>query len=318
MNIHLADVLQAKRLLYGRIVRTPLVQSLALSEAANAEIWLKPEHWQITGSFKVRGAYCRMARLTPEERRLGVITASAGNHALGVAWSARQLAMSALVVVPESAPEAKVSGIRRLGAEITAAGAHYDDAERVARRLAQDTGRIFIHAYEDDDVAAGQGTVGLEMLEDEPQLDLLVVPSGGGGLICGVAAAAKAINPGIEVIGVQSEASPAWHAAWHAGRVVDVIYQETWAEGLLGAIGRENFAFARRVVSDFALVSERDIRRAMRWAVDHHHWIVEGSGAVGLAWALNQGEALQNRRVGIVVTGGNLDTERLGRLVALS
>jgi threonine dehydratase len=315
LQIQLSNVLDAHNALNGRIVRTPLIHSLPLSEETGANIWLKPEHWQLTGSFKIRGAYYRMSRLSTADRARGVITASAGNHAQGVALAGRLLGISALVVVPLSAPETKVDNIKRLGAEVVCTGDNYDASETAALDLAQRTGRVFVHAYEDSDVAAGQGTVGLEMLTDHPELDVLIVPAGGGGLICGIGAVARAVNPSIQVLGVQSEASAGWYESWQADRVVAVEYQETWAEGLLGAIGRENFAFARNVADGFEVVSEADIRRAMRWAIDHHHWVVEGSGAVGVAWALNRGASLAGRSVGIVISGGNVDTARLAALL---
>lgn len=315
MNIQLAQVLEAQRTLAGRIIRTPLVHSQPLSAVTGADVWLKPEQWQLTGSFKIRGAYYRMSQLSAEDRRRGVITASAGNHAQGVALAGRFLNISALVVVPHSAPQTKVDGIKRIGAEVVRAGENYDASEVRARTLAEETGRVFVHAYEDDQVAAGQGTVGLEMLTDNPHLDVMVVPAGGGGLMAGVGAVARAINPAIRVLGIQSQASPAWYAAWQAGRVVDVEYQPTWADGLLGAIGRENFAWAQQVADGFELVSEVEIREAMRWAIDQHHWIIEGSGAVGLAWALKQGDRLAGQSVGIIITGGNLDTARLASLL---
>lgn len=202
-----------------------------------------------------------------------------------------------------------------MGADVIIAGDYYDDSEVIAHEQSQRTGRIFVHAFEDPKVIAGQGTVGLEMLYDHPDLDTIVVPAGGGGLICGVGIAARAINPNIEVIGIQSHASPAWYAAFQQGSVVEVEYQDTWAEGLLGSIGPKNFAIAQRVVNRFELVSEQEIRNAMRWALTTLHWIVEGSAATGLAWALFHGTSLRNRRVGIILTGGNLDAQRLKELL---
>lgn len=315
MHINLSHILNAHQVLEGRIIRTPLISSAALSRRITADVWLKPEHWQLTGSFKIRGALNAMAGLSEEERRRGVITASAGNHAQGVALAGQMLGISVVVVVPTNIPQTKLDGVRQLGAEVITAGDYYDASEVIAHEQSQRSGRTFIHAFEDPKVIAGQGTVGLEMLYDNPNLDTIVVPAGGGGLICGIGIAAHAINPNIEVIGIQSQASPAWYAAFQQGSVVEVEYQDTWAEGLSGGIGTKNFTIARRVVSRFELVSERDIRNAMHWAVSTHHWIVEGSAAVGLAWALFHGASLKNRRVGIVLTGGNLDTQRLKELL---
>lgn len=315
MTIALRDVVSAAEVLAGRVVRTPLIYSPALQDELGLDVWFKPEQWQLTGSFKIRGAYHKMARLSPEERRRGVIAASAGNHAQGVALAGQRLGVSVLVVVPESAPETKIAGIRQYGAEVVVSGSYYDEAEQRAQTLSKETGRLLVHAFEDARVIAGQGTVGLEMLTDRPDLDTLVVPAGGGGLIVGIGVVARAMSPAIRVLGVQSEASPAWHAAWQAGRVVEVTYHDTWADGLLGAIGQLNFALAQSVVDDFVLVSESEIREAMLWALKQHHWVIEGSAAVGLAYALHHAPDLRGRRVGIVLTGGNLDLARLRALL---
>lgn len=299
------------------VIRTPLVFSEALSEQLGAEIWLKPEQWQLTGSFKVRGALNKMLQLTPAERGRGVITASAGNHGQGVAFAAKRLGLSALVVIPEGTPETKRRGIDRYGADVQQLGANYDQAEQLAFQLAQETGRVFIHAFEDADIVAGQGTVGWEMFEDQPNLDLVYIPAGGGGLMDGIGVVARAVRPTAQIIGVQSEASPAWHAAFRAGRVVAVEYQDTWAEGLLGSIGTQNFLLAQRVVDAIHLVSEDAIQEAMAWTLKEHHWVLEGSGAVGIAAALAADPALiRGRCIAIVLSGGNLDMGRLAMVAA--
>ncbi|NMP24199.1 threonine ammonia-lyase [Sulfobacillus harzensis] len=318
MHIELKDVLAARQRIAPHVHRTPLVYSPVLSEVLAAEVWLKPEQFQLTGSFKVRGALNKMMRLSADERSRGVITASAGNHALGVAWAAERLAVSALVVTPRTTPSAKLAGIRRYGCAIQQVGENYDEAEEHAYRLAEETGRVFLHAFEDADIVAGQGTVGWELFEDQPNLDAILVPAGGGGLMDGIGVVARAVSPNTRVIGVQSKASPAWHAAFQAGRVVDVSYAPTWAEGLLGAIGRQNFVLAQRVVDDIHLVSEEAIRDAMLWALKEHRWILEGSGAVALADALISGAAgWRGQRVAVVLTGGNLDFSRLAEIVEM-
>ncbi len=318
MKVQLSDILLAQRMLSGVVVRTPLMYSEPLSRYSGASVWVKGENWQTTGSFKLRGAYYKMAQLSLEERERGVITASAGNHGLAVAWAGRLLGVSVVVVAPRGTPKTKLEGIAQYGAEVIAQGGYYDEAETVAQEMALATKRVYVHAFEDAAVVAGQGTVGLEMLLDQPDLDAIVVPAGGGGLICGIGVAAKAINPAVEVVGVQSEASPAWHAAWSAGKMVDVEYQPTWGEGLLGGIGEENFTLARQVVDRFELVTEEQMKAAMRWALETHHWVVEGSGAVGLAYLLYHGGEMRGRRVGVVITGGNLDVSRLRELIAVA
>lgn len=299
------------------VVRTPLIYSPRLSEELGADMWVKPEHFQLTGSFKVRGAFNKMLQLTEGERARGIITASAGNHAQGVALAAQMLGITALIVAPDSTPATKIAGIRQYGADVTLYGAHYDEAERYAFGLAEETGRAFVHAFEDEAIVAGQGTVGLELFQDQPAIEQVFVPAGGGGLMCGIGVAARAMNSRVQVVGVQSEASPAWHAAYEAGKPVDVIYQDTWAEGLLGGIGSRNFVLARRVVDRIGLVREQDIQAAMRWALDVHHWVIEGSGAVALAWALVKGRSdLKGTKSAIVLTGGNLDIARLRWLLS--
>lgn len=315
MDIQLQHVYEAAHRLRTHIIRTPLVFSDVLSVLVEGEVWLKPEQWQLTGSFKLRGAYNKMASLTVQERARGVITASAGNHAQGVARAGQLLGINVLIIAPTGTPQTKLAGISRYGADVMVRGTYYDESEAEAYQLAEKTGRVFVHAFEDERVVAGQGTIGLEMLSDQPNLDLLLVPAGGGGLICGMGVVARAMNPAIEVVGVQSEASPAWYQAFAANEIVEVKYGDTWAEGLLGGIGRRNFEWARAVVDRFVLVSEEDIKAAMRWALTTYHWVLEGSGAVALAYVLQQHVQLRGRKVGVVLTGGNVDLARLRELI---
>ncbi len=316
MEISLEDIRDAKKLLRGKIVKTPLLPSPQLSEQLKGEVWLKPENWQTTGSFKIRGAYTKMSHLSESERRRGVITASAGNHAQGVAWAGKLLGVSTLIVAPEKTPATKVQGMRRYGAEVITHGSYYDEAETYAYKLAQETGRVFIHAFEDPHVVAGQGTVGLEVLEDLDKIDAIVVPAGGGGLLCGIGIAAAHLSPSTEIIGVQSMASPAWYAAFQAGHVVPVSYETTWAEGLLGGIGSQNFALAQSVVNRIELVTEEDIKNALRWALKVHHMILEGSAAVSLAYALfHGGDQFHGKKLVIILTGSNIDLARIHHLL---
>ncbi len=317
MKVELKDVLDARRRLAPYVVRTPLIFSPGLSEHLGAKVWLKPEQWQLTGSFKIRGALNKMIGLSEAERARGVITASAGNHAQGVALAAQFLGISALVVTPQNTPATKIAGIAHYGAEMQQMGENYDQAESAAYDLARETGRVFVHAFEDAAVVAGQGTVGFELFEDQPDLDAIVVPAGGGGLMDGIGVVARAISPLTEVIGVQSQASPAWRAAFDQGQVVDVDYGPTWAEGLLGAIGRGNFEIARHVVDGIDVVTEEAIQEAMAWVLAEHHWVVEGSGAVGIADVLQPqiADRWRGRRIAVIITGGNLDLSRLRQIV---
>lgn len=316
MEVSLNDIKSAQKILEGRIIRTPLIPSPLLSSQLQADVWLKPENWQTTGSFKIRGAYTKIGALSKSERARGIITASAGNHGQGVALAGRILGVSTLIVVPENTPDTKLQGIRQQGAEIIVQGHYYDEAEAFAWKLSRETGRVFIHAFEDPAIVAGQGTVGLEILEDLKNVDAIVIPAGGGGLLCGIGVAAKTLSPRTQIIGVQSEASPAWHSAFDAGSVVPVSYQETWAEGLLGGIGVQNFAMAQSLVDRIELVTEPEIQEAILWALTQHHMVLEGSAAVSLAYALyHAAERLHGQTVVLVLTGSNIDLGRLRQLL---
>jgi threonine dehydratase len=280
--VNRSDVEAAVGRIAPYVVRTPLERSRALSTLCGHEVWLKFECFQATGSFKLRGALNALLRLDP---RTEVVTASAGNHGLGVARAAQILGMRATVVVPENASSAKVEALRASGAELRLIGQTYDDAELAARRLAQQKSAEFVSAYNDPHVVAGGGTIALEVLEDAPSVETLIVPAGGGGLLSGIAIAAE----GRTVVGVQSEASPALHAAFTAGRRVTVQVQESLADGLAGNVeeGSITLALIHEHVNQMVLVSEAQIAGAMRWLLEHEHVLVEGSAAVGVAALLN-------------------------------
>lgn len=316
LDVSLFDIVQAKARIKDQIYATPLTPSPVLSEKTGAEIWFKVEAMQKTGSFKLRGAFTKLFSLSEEERAKGVITASAGNHAQGVAYASSHLHISALIVVPKNAPETKKSGIRRYGAQLVEYGDNYDEAEAHAFELAVQTERTFVHAFEDEKIIAGQGTVGLEILLDQPDFDTLVVPAGGGGLICGVAVAAKAINPAVRVIGVQSHASPPWYYSFREKKLVDVTYQDSLADGLHGDITQRNLNLALKVVDDFVLVEEAAIAEAMSWLAKEHHYMIEGSGAVGVAALLNEKLDLQGQKVCTILSGGNVDAGKLANIIA--
>ena len=303
----------------GLIHRTPLQRCESLSAELGADIFQKLELIQATGSFKLRGATNTLGMLSADERQRGVVTASAGNHGLGVAHAARELGIPATIVVSREASAAKVAALRRYPARVLLEGANYDAAERHARRIERECGLTFVSAYNDPRVIAGQGTIALEILEEFPRAVALLVPVGGGGLISGVALWAKTVAPSIKVIGVQSEATPAMHAALDAVRLVDVPDLPTLADGLAGNIEAESttFELVQRYVDEVVLVREADIRAAIRFYARELHLIVEGSAAVGLA-ALLSGRinvsALQGPVVDIV-TGGNIASETLKELI---
>lgn len=305
LEIRFADIAAAHRRIEGRVRRTPLVLEPRLSERRGSPVHLKLECWQTTGSFKYRGALHRVLMCTPEERARGLLAVSAGNHALGVATAAAALGMDLLVVMPRHAPQVKVDGVRRLGARVELAGDDYDEAEAAARQRLAETGRTPIHPFEDPVVIAGQGTVGLEIGLDGPPPDVVLVPAGGGGLVVGVAVALKTLYPATRVIGVQSEASAPFVAAFRAGRHVPVAFAPSIADGLHGDTTPAMVDLALRHVDAFVSVSEDAIRRAMRHLFASLRLVVEGSAAVGVA-ALLEG-LVDGGSVATVLTGSNID-----------
>lgn len=316
LEVSLYDVLTAKTKIKDQIQTTPLLPSPVLSERTGADVWFKVEALQKTGSFKLRGAFTKLYSLTEEERIKGVITASSGNHAQGVAYASSHLGISALIVVPKNAPETKKAGIKRYGAQLVEHGENYDESEAYAFDLAKQTGRTFVHAFEDEKIIAGQGTVGLEILLEQTEFDTLIVPAGGGGLICGVAVAAKAMNPDIRVIGVQSHASPPWYYSFREKKLVDVTYLDSLADGLHGGITQRNFDLALKVVDDFILVEETEIEKAMCWLAKEHHYMIEGSGAVGVAALLHHHLNLAGKKVCTILSGSNVDAGKLANIIA--
>ncbi len=316
--IQLNDIEQAREALKGQVVETPFTHSRTLSEILGAEIWLKFENLQFTASFKERGAYNRMRSLTAEQRKNGVITMSAGNHAQGVAYHAERMGIPAVIVMPKFTPTVKVANTRRFGAEVVLHGETFDDARALALELAETRQLTLIHPYDDDAVIAGQGTIGLEMLEVKPDLDMLVVPIGGGGLISGIATAAKALRPEIEVIGVQTEAFPYMAAALHNQIIKGAT--RTIAEGIaVKTPGVKTLEIIRQKIDDIVLVSERDIEYAIVTLLEIEKTVVEGAGAAGLAALLHaqsmDDSRFEGKKIGVVLCGGNIDPLVLGGLI---
>ncbi|WP_238892020.1 threonine ammonia-lyase [Achromobacter insuavis] len=316
--IDIASIQTARENLRGQVLKTPFTLSRTLSDIFGAEIWLKFENLQFTASFKERGALNRMLTLSDEERRAGVIAVSAGNHAQGVAYHAQRMGVPAVIVMPRFTPTVKVANTRRFGAEVVLAGDTFDDAKAHGYELARQRGLIMIHPYDDEAVIAGQGTVALEMLEDQPQLDMLVIAIGGGGLISGISTAAKALKPGIEIIGVQTERFPAMYAAVKGVSMPQGHY--TIAEGIaVKSPGGLTQPIVSRLVDDIELVSEADIEHAIVVLLEIEKTVVEGAGAAGLAALLRAQEAgserFKGKRIGLVLTGGNIDPLMLGELI---
>lgn len=316
--IDIASIQAARENLRGQVLKTPFTLSCTLSDIFGAEIWLKFENLQFTASFKERGALNRMLTLSDAERAKGVIAVSAGNHAQGVAYHAQRMGVPAVIVMPRFTPTVKVANTRRFGAEVVLAGDTFDDAKARGYELAQERGLIMIHPYDDEAVMAGQGTVALEMLEDQPELDTLVIAIGGGGLISGISTAAKAVNPAIEIVGVQTERFPAMYAAVKGASMPPGQY--TIAEGIaVKSPGDLTLPVVRRLVDRIELVSEADIEHAIVVLLEIEKTVVEGAGAAGLAALLRAQEEGSDRykgkRIGLVLTGGNIDPLMLGELI---
>ena len=310
----LAEIRAAATRIAGAIVRTPLLPSRTLSALTGAEVFLKFENLQFTASFKERGALNKLLALTPEERARGVIAMSAGNHAQGVAYHASRLGIRAVIVMPKGTPNTKVRGTQVLGADLRLEGDTLADAAAFAHALAAKEKLVFVHPYDDEAVIAGQGTVALEILEDRPDIDCLVVPIGGGGLIAGMATAARALKPGIEVYGVESERYCAMYQRL-AGQPVQVG-GDTIAEGLaVRDVGEKPLAIVRALVKEVLLVDEDTIEQAIVALVELEKTVTEGAGAAGLAALMTHRARFAGKRVAIPLCGGNIDTRLLASVL---
>ena len=310
----IADIRAAATRIDGAVIRTPTLKSVSLSEMIGAEVWLKFENLQFTAAYKERGALNKLLQLTPEERARGVIAASAGNHAQAVAYHGKRLGIPVTIVMPVHTPSMKISQTEGHGAHVVLDGAIFDDAQARAYALAKSEGFVFVHPFDDPAIIAGQGTIALEMLEAAPDLDLLLVPIGGGGLISGIATAAKAIKPGIEIIGVEAELYPSTKNAIDGRN--RPIGGDTLAEGIAvkepGELTRQIIA---RLVDDIRLVAERDIEHAVALLVAIEKTVVEGAGAAGLAALLAEPGRYKGRKVGTILCGGNIDTHLLANVL---
>jgi threonine dehydratase len=310
----LADIEAAAERLAGQVLDTPCVESKTLSQIVGAQVFLKFENLQFTASFKERGALNKIAQLTADERARGVLAVSAGNHAQGVAYHAQRHGIPATIVMPRFAPAVKVERTRGFGADVVLEGDTFDDARAHGLRLAVERGLTLVHPYDDLAVMAGQGTIGLEMLAQQPALDTLVVAVGGGGMISGVATAARALRPDIEIVGVQTERFP---AVWNAMHDVQMeSAQATIADGIgVKSPGALTVPVIRACVSDVLLVSEDDIEQAILMLLEIEKTVVEGAGAVGLAALLKHRERFAGRKVGLILSGGNIEPLVLAEII---
>jgi threonine dehydratase len=319
----LIDVYLAKRKIKKSIYRTPLVKSPRLREIVTAECYLKLENLQNTGSFKIRGATNKILSLSDDERKRGVIAVSSGNHGRAVASVAQKYNIPAVICISETVPRNKVQAIRELGAEIVIAGKSYDAASEGAEKLQVERGLTMIHPFDDPYVIAGQGTIGLELIEDLPEIDTAIVPLSGGGLLGGIALTLKSINPKIRTIGVSMDRNPkirtigvsmdrgpAMFESLKAGRIMEVIEEPTLADALVGGIGKNNahtFAIIQQFVDETVLVSEGEIAAGMTFALERHQLVVEGGGAVGIAAVLAGKVKEIGENTAIVISGANVD-----------
>lgn len=313
-QITLRHIFQAQKTIAPLVRQTPLVESDALSERVGASVFLKLETLQKTGTFKARGAANKILNLGDEERARGVITVSTGNHGRAVAYVAGRLGLTAVVCISERVPQNKVDALRRLGPELVVHGHGQDDAARRAEALRRERGLAMIHPFDDPHIIAGQGTIGLELLQAQPDLDTVLVPLSGGGLISGIALALKSASPAIRVVGVSMERSAVMYYSLRAGHPIELPEEDTLADSLLGGIGLDNaytFPLVREHVDDVVLVSEEEIAAAMAFALREHHLITEGAGAVGVAALLSGKVSAPGRRVAVVVSGGNVSLPQL-------
>jgi threonine dehydratase len=316
LPVLLADIRRAAAAIAGAVAKTPLVAAPTLSTAAGCEVYLKLETQHPTGSFKERGALNKLLTLNANERGAGVVAMSAGNHAQGVAYHARRLGIPATIVMPEGTPFTKIDRTEALGATVVLKGDSLTAARRAADKLARERGLVPVHPYDDPEVIAGQGTTALEMLAEQPDLDMLVVPVGGGGLISGIAVAAKALAPKIKIIGVQSALYPSMREVLQ-GRPPDAASSgATLAEGIaVKEPGKLTRRIVAALISDILLADDVQIEAAIEHLIDREKLVAEGAGAAGVAALLAHPERFRGRRVGVVVTGGNIDARLLASVL---
>ncbi len=314
MTLSLDDIRAAAGRIAGQVERTPCRYSRTLSEITGAEVWVKFENLQFTASYKERGALNRLSRLDEAERKRGVIAASAGNHAQGLAYHGQRLGVPVTIVMPQGTPDVKVRQTRELNATVVIDGEGYDAAYERALELAEERGLLFVSAFDHQDVMAGQGTVALEMLEDAPHLEVLPIPIGGGGLISGMATAAKTIKPDISIVGVEPAMYPSFTARMRGLNAS--VGGQTIAEGIaVKAVGKLTYAVARPLIDEVLLVEEPYLERAIALYCNVEKTVVEGAGAAALAALLAYPERFRGRVCGLVITGGNIDPRLLASVL---
>jgi len=314
MTVDIESIRAAAVLLDGHVVRTPSISSPALSDLTGAQVILKLENLQVTGSFKPRGAFVKLSSLDEADRKSGVIAASAGNHAQGVAYFAEQLGIPSTIVMPKGTPFTKVGRTEALGARVVLHGGNLAESHEQALRIAANKNLRFIHPYDDDDVIRGQGTIGLEMLDDHPDLEALIVPIGGGGLIAGIATAVKAINPAIEIWGAESVLYPSMHQKLRGEEPSSG--GDTIADGIAVKVpGSLTHPIVEKLVSGILLTDETCLEKAIQIYLESQRLVVEGAGAASLGALMENRDRFAGRRVGLVVSGGNADSRLLSSVL---
>lgn len=310
----LDNIYSAGNLLRGVVRKTDLVYAPRL--CSGVDLYLKTENLQTTGSFKLRGAYYKISRLTREERARGVIACSAGNHAQGVALAATKNGIKSVICLPENAPRSKIEATKRYGGEVCLVPGAYDDAYKMAEQLRAEHGHTFIHPFDDTDVIAGQGTIALELEDQLPDLDAIVVPIGGGGLISGIAFAMKSINPRVKIYGVQSSGAPSMLASVTAGEIVELPSASTIADGIaVKKPGRLNFDVCQHFVDDIVTVSDDEISAAILALMSKHKLVTEGAGAASVAAVMSGKINLGNKKTVAILSGGNIDLNTLAAVI---
>ncbi|MGB3752232.1 MAG: threonine ammonia-lyase [Arcobacteraceae bacterium] len=314
--INIQDIQEAKQRLDGIVTNTPIAYAPILSKNAQADIYLKKENLQITGSFKLRGAFNKIAKLTQEEKDRGVVAASAGNHAQGLAFSAKHFGCEATIVMPEATPLLKVNGVKSHGANVVLYGANFDEAYKYAQDLVIKENKIFVHPFADDDVIAGQGTLALEILESVENIDMIIVPIGGGGLIAGMATAIRHINPNIKIIGVVSSGAKAMKNSFEAKKQLNSKSVRTIADGIaVRDVTPKMLEYVLELVDEVIEVDDTEIAAAILFLLEQHKLVVEGAGATGVAAVMHNKLDLKGKKVVLPLSGGNIDVTMLAQII---
>jgi len=316
-DLTLRDIYLARKRISPLVRRTPLADAPELSQKLGAQVMLKLENLQGTGAFKMRGATNKLLSLSEEEKARGVVTCSSGNHGRALSYVAQKLGIHAVVCLPEPVPENKREAIRKLGAELIIAGDNADEALAYADKLEEERQLIMVSAFDDPYVITGQGTIGLELLEDFPEIDTAIIPLSGGSLLSGISLALKSAKPDLHIIGVSMERGPCMVRSLEAGKVVEIVEEPTIADGLAGGLGEHNcytFPLVQKYIDETVLVSEEEIASAMAFALNEHRLVVEGAGAVGMAAILSGKVKKHGQHVAVVISGSNVNLPLLLRI----